>query len=101
MRPRSKGSVNRKLTDRDLLLIGLVALWRADPPTYFRGLQESTSYNNLDWVPLTATPWDGPSEVVVKVAISRSFLFLMDTVYALQPGNPDIPAALSWLPKIT
>jgi hypothetical protein len=98
-RPLSKGHANQRLTDRELLMIAVLALWRADITTYFMGLPDIVTADVTS--PIGTAIWDSANESVVKLAMTRSFKFLVDTAFIMDPQSPFIERVETLLPKLT
>jgi hypothetical protein len=100
--PRSKGFGHNtmRLDDREMLLIAILALWRADVATYFLGLEGSDS-SFLDYFAGGKMVRDDGNEYVVRLAMSRSFNFLLDTAFVMQPGDPFVEQTTVVLPNLT
>jgi hypothetical protein len=98
-RPKSKGSATSRLSDRELLLIAILALWRADIAVYFLGLGDLNS--PTDMAPIGINVWDNVSEPVLKLFLSKAYTFFVDTAFIMRPGDLFLEYVTALLPKLT
>jgi hypothetical protein len=97
-KPKSKGSLNAQLSDRELLLVAILALWRADAAVYFLGTGDLDAPQHTSAIGIVV--WDEDNEPPVKAALGRSLLFLLDTSFLMRPGDPFIEHVTKLLPKM-
>jgi hypothetical protein len=81
-------------------LIAILALWRADITTYFLGVRVSSS-TFLEYFPGGKMVRDDGNEHMVKVGMSRSFRFFLDTAFVMRPEDPFIEETMEILPTLT
>ncbi|TFK62722.1 hypothetical protein BDN72DRAFT_964371 [Pluteus cervinus] len=87
-RPKAKRTVAQPLSDREVLLSGILSLWRASPMFYLRNMKE----DDIDeWVNTAVKLWEAPIDTSVKVSTASCFGMVAEMTYALAPTEPYYP----------
>lgn len=84
-RPKAKRSISQPLSDREVLLLGILSLWRASPLFYLRNVQ----LTDIDeWVATAVKLWEAPIDTSIKVSTASCFKMVADMTYVLGPTDP-------------
>ncbi|RPD66792.1 hypothetical protein L226DRAFT_452976 [Lentinus tigrinus ALCF2SS1-7] len=97
LRPRAKRYTSETLPDRDLLILGLLTLWRADIWWYHDVLTEDV----VDTVfPSCVAIYTSPADPAVRWSLGRTFRYFIDSVVQCPPDNPKYPLLLRWVKEV-
>lgn len=86
MRPKAKRFTSETLTDNDLLLLAILALWRADLSYSMLPVDEEDS---LQWSITFTRIWDSEADTSVKISAATTFQCLVDMFFRMSPEDPD------------
>ena len=93
-RPKAKRYTSETLPDRDLLILSLLALWRADCWWYHDSLTE----NDVDRIFSTSvTIYAAPMDPTVRWSLARTFRYLMESIVQSPPDHPKRELLLKWV----
>jgi hypothetical protein len=67
-RPRAKRVLPEPLTDREVLVLGVLSLWRSSPIFFTHGVKTQAEVDN--WIRITVGLWEAPIDVSVKISTS-------------------------------
>lgn len=87
-RPKAKRFTSETLTDNDLLLLAILALWRADLSYSMLPVDEEDS---LQWSITFTRIWDSEADTSVKISAATTFQCLVDMFFRMSPEDPDYP----------
>ncbi|KAF8645481.1 hypothetical protein AX16_007766 [Volvariella volvacea WC 439] len=83
-RPKSKRKPGMIISDREILLLGILSLWRSNPFFYLSNIQES----DIDeWVNTAVRLWEASIDDSVKVSTASCFKMVADMAFLLKPGD--------------
>ncbi|KAF8450670.1 hypothetical protein L210DRAFT_3520995 [Boletus edulis BED1] len=85
-RPKAKRFTSETLTDKDLLLLAILALWRADFSYSMLPIDEEDS---LQWSITFTHVWDSEADTSVKISAATTFQCLVDMFFRMSPEDPD------------
>lgn len=85
-RPKAKRFTSETLTDKDLLLLAILALWRADFCYSMLPIDEEDS---LQWSITFTRIWDSEADTSVKISAATTFQCLVDMFFRMSPEDPD------------
>ncbi|KAI9574812.1 hypothetical protein HD554DRAFT_2201766 [Boletus coccyginus] len=85
-RPKAKRFTSETLTDKDLLLLAILALWRADLSYSMLPIEEEDS---LQWSITFTRIWDSEADTSVKISAATTFQCLVDMFFRMSPEDPD------------
>lgn len=85
-RPKAKRFTSETLTDKDLLLLAILSLWRADFSYSMLPVDEEDS---LQWSITFTRIWDSEADTSVKISAATSFQCLVDMFFRMTPADPD------------
>ncbi|KAG8218508.1 hypothetical protein J3R82DRAFT_4145 [Butyriboletus roseoflavus] len=85
-RPKAKRFTSETLTDKDLLLLAILALWRADLSYSMLPVDEEDS---LQWSITFTRIWDSEADTSVKISAATTFQWLVDLFFRMSPEDPD------------
>ncbi|KAF8872759.1 hypothetical protein BD779DRAFT_1679537 [Infundibulicybe gibba] len=84
-RPKAKRHVPQPLSDREVLLLAILSLWRADALFYLKNITE----NDIDeWVLTAVKLWEAPVDISVKVSTACCFCMVAELTFLLSPLEP-------------
>ncbi|KAH0828799.1 hypothetical protein J3R83DRAFT_3247 [Lanmaoa asiatica] len=83
---RTKRFTSETLTDKDLLLLAILALWRADPSYSMLPVDEEDS---LQWGITFTRIWDSEVDTSVKISAATTFQCLVDMFFRMSAEDPD------------
>ncbi|KXN84411.1 Neurofibromin, partial [Leucoagaricus sp. SymC.cos] len=85
-RPKAKRAVSEPLiTDKELLMLGILSLWRSDPNFHTTG---ATSAELEEWVGLVVKIWDMGVDNSVKVSTTIGLVRLAVALFRVGPERP-------------
>ncbi|KAI0737738.1 hypothetical protein C8Q80DRAFT_1276173 [Daedaleopsis nitida] len=97
LRPRAKRYTSETLPDRDLLILGLLTLWRADIWWYHDCLTEEV-------VSIVFTSclsiYMSPADPAVRWSLGRTFRYFIESVVQCPVDNPKWPLLLKWVTEV-
>jgi hypothetical protein len=83
-RPKAARLIPQPLSDREVLLMGILSVWRSNPLFHLKTITE----NEIDeWVATAIKTWEAPMDISVKSSNASSFRFLVEDTYAASPNE--------------
>ena len=83
-RPRAKRILPEPLGDKEVLVLGILSVWRSSPAFFQPGIQSLEDMEN--WVAIAVKLWEAPADISVKIMM----VSCMQTMYTfLRP--PIVP----------
>ena len=67
-RPKAKRIFPEPLPDREVLILGILSLWRESPLFFMKGIKGVEDIEN--WVSVAVKLWEAPIDISVKVSTS-------------------------------
>jgi hypothetical protein len=77
-RPKARRYASDMLSDRELLLLSILSMWRSDPIWFMMGLDKTELE---EWLPASARVWDSSLDITVKISASTNLLTICDTIF--------------------
>ncbi|KDQ64130.1 hypothetical protein JAAARDRAFT_118551 [Jaapia argillacea MUCL 33604] len=93
-RPKSKRYTSETLSDRELLILAICSLWRANYHYYFIALQ---ILDTPDWVPVAIKVWESPMDSCVKQSSAWSIRYLGELIFSMTPNDKYFKDAVLWM----
>ncbi|KAF8638594.1 hypothetical protein AX17_002135 [Amanita inopinata Kibby_2008] len=84
-RPKGRRPVSQLLSDREVLLLGILSLWRTSPPFVFIGFSDSDAD---EWLDITNKVWDANMDVSVKISAASCYRTVIAMSFQLPAGHP-------------
>jgi neurofibromin 1 len=64
-RPRAKRTLPEPLSEKEILILGILSVWRASPPFFQSSIQ---SQEDMEiWVAVAMKLWEAPIDISVKI----------------------------------
>ncbi|KAI0080777.1 hypothetical protein K474DRAFT_1717515 [Panus rudis PR-1116 ss-1] len=96
-RPKARRYVQETVTDRELLSLACLALYRADINWYLCALHmDQKPY----WIPGTVELWLAPSDPSVKVSMNRTTRHALDVIIEMSPEHPWWIHCAGWMTSV-
>ena len=77
-RPRAKRILPEPLSDKEVLILGILSVWRLSPLFFQPGIQGLEDMEN--WVAIAVKLWEAPTDISVKImmvsCMQRMYTFL-------------------------
>lgn len=86
--PKAKRAVSEALTDRELLMLGILSLWRVDPAFH---TTSASSADLEEWVAVVVKIWEAPVDNSVKVSTTTCLCHLAMNTFRATPSAPHFP----------
>ncbi|KAI0371618.1 hypothetical protein BV20DRAFT_1017123 [Pilatotrama ljubarskyi] len=97
IRPKAKRYTSETLPDRELLILGILTLWRSDIWWY----HDCWNLEQLDTVfDACVTVYSAPADPAVKWSLGRTFRYLIESVVQCSPDSPRYPALTKWVEEV-
>lgn len=84
-RPKAARSTFQSLSSREVLLLGILAVWRADMLFHLKNL---TAADIEDYMHTCSKVWDAPMDMSVKLARATGFYMMAEKLYNAPPSEP-------------
>ncbi|KAG0709913.1 hypothetical protein DFH29DRAFT_1012634 [Suillus ampliporus] len=84
-RPKAKRFTSETLIDKDLMLLSILALWRASPDYYVANVEQAQLEG---WASITGRIRDSDTDTAVKISAATSNQHLTDIFFKLPPNDP-------------
>lgn len=97
LRPRAKRYTSETLPDRDLLILGILTLWRADIWWYHDLLSDDVVDNVF---PTCVAIYTSPADPAVRWSLGRTFGYFIDSVVQCPTNNPKYPILMRWVKEV-
>ncbi|KAL0576959.1 Ras GTPase activating protein ira2 [Marasmius crinis-equi] len=94
--PRVKKSQRQNLTDREVLLLAILSLWRARPTFFLTSMEDR---DNASWniIFSTAKLWEANVDNSVKISTAATVLLKAEVGFMLSPQDPLYEDYARWL----
>lgn len=93
-RPKAKRYTTETLPDRELALLAMLALWRADVHWIIDGI----SLDRKDrWIGEALDQWQAPADYSVRLALARTIRYIQDGLQTTPSDSYPYRAGLAWL----
>ncbi|KAF9527976.1 hypothetical protein CPB83DRAFT_363170 [Crepidotus variabilis] len=86
-RPKGKRSGAEPLSDRELLLLGILSLWRKVPEFYTVGL--NSFEDHLNWQKIAVKLWEAPLDISVKLSTATTMQRVSARSFMMPSGDPN------------
>ncbi|KZT29450.1 hypothetical protein NEOLEDRAFT_1128208 [Neolentinus lepideus HHB14362 ss-1] len=93
-RPKSRRYTSETLSDRELLVLAICSLWRANYRYYFIAL---VLIPTPDWLPVGIKVWESPMDSSVKQSTAWSIRYLCELIFSMQPEDEYFHEAVTWM----
>lgn len=97
LRPRAKRYTSETLPDRDLLILGLLTVWRADIWWYHDCLTEDVVSGIFA---SCVSIYVSPADPAVRWSLGRTFRYFIESVVQCPIDNPKWPLLLKWVTEV-
>ncbi|KAF9226729.1 hypothetical protein BS17DRAFT_500836 [Gyrodon lividus] len=94
LRPKAKRFTSETLTDKDLMILAILALWRSAPDYYILQIDHAQVES---WVSMSARIWDSEADPSVKISAAMSFQHITDIFFRMSPGDRFYLVVEAWL----
>lgn len=82
--PKTQIVVTTNLTDKEMLLLGILALWRADPQFYITTIEKTKDETRSD---IAVKLWESNIDLSVKISAASTYRSLTSAAFQM-PGHP-------------
>ena len=86
-RPKARRINGELLTDREVVLLSVIAVWRTDPELFVAGIRDE---KGTDFLKAVVKLWDPAIDATVTLAGSNMYKVMCDYAYSLPPEHPDL-----------
>ncbi|KAL1727572.1 hypothetical protein EV714DRAFT_253754 [Schizophyllum commune] len=86
-RPKARRVNGEPLTDREVVLLSVIAVWRTDPELFVAGIRDE---KGQDFLKAVVKLWDPAIDASVTLAGSNMYKVMCDYAYSLPPEHPDL-----------
>ncbi|KAG1752509.1 uncharacterized protein EDB91DRAFT_1102988 [Suillus paluster] len=93
-RPKAKRFTSETLIDKDLMLLSILALWRASPDYYITNIGQS---HMEGWLSVSARIRDSDVDTAVKISAATSNQHLIDIYFKMPPNDPYYETIEGWM----
>ncbi|KIJ20411.1 hypothetical protein PAXINDRAFT_166473 [Paxillus involutus ATCC 200175] len=93
-RPKAKRFTSETLTDKDLMILAILALYRIAPDYY---ILQIDLLQVEDWVSMCARMWDSEADPSVKISAAMSFQHITDIFFRMSPDDHFYLLVQAWL----
>lgn len=87
-RPKAARIFPQPLSEREVLLMGILSVWRANPLFHLKTITEGEVD---EWVATTVKIWEAPMDLSVKSSNASSFKLLVEAAYDSSPSEMPEP----------
>ncbi|OJA21538.1 hypothetical protein AZE42_01812, partial [Rhizopogon vesiculosus] len=84
-RTKAKRFTSETLTDKDLMLIAILALWRAAPDYYVASVERMSQSQPESWKAISVRIRDSDTDTAVKISAASSFQHFTDIFFRMAP----------------
>ncbi|KAF9266130.1 hypothetical protein L218DRAFT_1016740 [Marasmius fiardii PR-910] len=94
--PRAKKIQRQNLSDREVLLLAVLSLWRARPTFFLTGIKDK---ENVSWNMFFSTNkiWEANVDNSVKISTAATVLLKGEVAFVLSPQDPHYEETNRWL----
>lgn len=93
-RPKAKRYTTETLPDRELALLAMLALWRADVHWIIDGIDLDRKDR---WIGEALDQWQAPADYSVRLALARTIRYIQDGLQTTPSDSYPYRAGLAWL----
>jgi neurofibromin 1 len=89
-RPKAIRTAPQPLSDREVLMLGILSLWRTHSMFHFKNMPEEEVEQ---WVVTTEQVWAGPTDISVKMSGAGTFRVIVENLFAAlstDASRPDL-----------
>lgn len=83
-RPKAKRIFLEPLSDREVLILGILSLWRLSPIFFQKGIH--TADDMEKWVDVASKLWEAPIDISVKVSTASCFRKVSEQTFMTPPS---------------
>ena len=94
IRPKAKRYTSETLPDRDLLILSMLTLWRADVWWYHDTLDEAVNDRIFS---ASISVYATPTDPAVRWSLARTVRYLFESVVQCPVEHPRRPMMLAWM----
>jgi neurofibromin 1 len=84
-RPKAARKIPQPLADREVLLLGLLSLWRVHPNFHFKHMGDQEVE---EWIVSADRVWDAPIDNSVKMSGTGTFRTITESLFIVPPTDP-------------
>ncbi|KAK2465915.1 hypothetical protein APHAL10511_001556 [Amanita phalloides] len=88
--PKAKQFIAPSPSDREMLLLGILALWRAEPQFFFSYIIPADKHFEPDKRFEIARLWDSNLDLSIKISTAKTYRTLTSVVFQMQPNHPNL-----------
>jgi len=85
-RPRAKRIYPEPLSDREVLILGILSLWRESPLFFMKGINSVEDIDN--WVSVAVKLWEAPIDISVKISTASCMRKVSEQTF-MTPATDD------------
>ena len=85
--PKGKRNLGTNLTDREVLILGILSLFRASPRVFFRAVRD---VDPDEWLKTSIKLWETNLDLSVKISIANTCSAISAAVFAAPPNHPRV-----------
>lgn len=86
-RPRAKRFFPEPLSEGEILVLGLLSLWRASPLFIQHGIE--TADDMLKWVGVAVTLWQSHIDISAKISMASCVRNVLELTFTTPPSAPN------------
>ena len=86
-RPRAKRLFPEPLSEGEVLILGLLSLWRMSPLFFQQGIQIADDIQ--EWVDVAVTLWQSPIDISVKISMAACMRKVTEVTFTTSPTVPN------------
>lgn len=86
-RPRAKRNFPEPLSEREVLILAVLSVWRLDPVFFSQGVQTAEDMQN--WVVIAVDMWEAPLDISVKVSTVSAMRKVSEYTFMIPPSAPN------------
>ncbi|PPR04649.1 hypothetical protein CVT24_011867 [Panaeolus cyanescens] len=85
-RPRARRVYPEPLSDREVLILGILSLWRSTPLFFIKGIETRDDVDN--WVASAVKLWEAPIDISVKISTSSTMRKVSELTFLTDSTDP-------------
>lgn len=85
-RPKAKHIFPEPLSDREVLILGILSLWRESPLFFMKGINNVEDIEN--WVTVAVKLWEAPIDISVKISTASCMRKVSEQTF-MTPATDD------------
>jgi neurofibromin 1 len=86
-RPKAKRFFPEPLSEGEVLMLGILSLWRSSPLFFQQGIQSSDDMQK--WVEVAVNVWQAPIDISVKISTASCMRKLTEMTFMTPPSAPN------------